>query len=348
MSKVRKCVVLIPTHARLKAVERTLQSLEKYIAGSTIDFVIFVSNNNKTGNLKDSIDELALQSSAIIAHPPYFASGNEHLIWMIENIPLEADWYWFFGDDDEIDLTSKSEIEHLLSLDQIDYIHATDAKINLTERTAFGPLQYLAKHYGVLELFSFWSSQIISHSTLTAIRASLKETALRSVFFDKSHPSASFAMSALLLAVAPFRAGAITRSPSIHSSHTPAEAPSGDITFWFRIHQHFCFLASLGLIASKENRNVFFHHRQPIWCKQALWVLGPLLNGKPLTISYYFDEILKVFNSVVENQDVRTERLLLNLSAEITRSLEAGLDEAARQSSLRQLLLIYNELMRSQ
>ena len=309
-----------------------------------IEFLIFLSNNNVDVKLRSSIDALGFQYKANVVHPPFLSNGNEHLIWMIENIHVSADWYWLFGDDDEVGFSALIELEYLLSLQTIDYIHATDAKVTLTKETEFGQLKALAKKYGILELFSFWSSQILSQSTLLQIREYLKLPHLRSIFFERNHPSASFAVSVLMLAAAKDRPGAIMKSPAVHSSHTPSEVPSGDISFWFHLHRHFSFLTSLGLLEERENRDIFLHHKQPIWNKQTMWLLAPLLRGQRVFVSHYFAEVIQIFKSVGSDKLVRSEALLVNLSAEISKSIELNSDKASRHSLLRQLHLIYSHL----
>jgi len=308
-----KCTVLLPTHRRVIATEKTLKSLSDCASRSIHKFEVILSNNNGHDlQFKTEITRIGEEYGATVVSPPQFLeSGNDHLLWLIEAINSDADWFWFFGDDDSPLPTANEEADQLMSMSELDYIHATDSKIRLCSHTDHGSLKHLARKYGVMELFSFWSSQIISKALLESLRGSLRQQEIRACLTNPAHPSAAFAMSVLLLHAGATASGAVMASPAVEAAHTPSELSGGDAWVWFQLDKHFDFLVQQNLLRLKEPRTVFYHHKQPMWIKQTLWLLRPVIEGRPVRIAELLEGSLRLLSFAARNDQTVAEEVLL-------------------------------------
>lgn len=308
-----KCTVLLPTHRRVIATEKTLKSLSDCASRSIHKFEVILSNNNGHDlQFKTEITRIGEEYGATVVSPPQFLeSGNDHLLWLIEAINSDADWFWFFGDDDSPLPTANEEADQLMSMSELDYIHATDSKIRLCSHTDHGSLKHLARKYGVMELFSFWSSQIISKALLESLRGSLRQQEIRACLTNPAHPSAAFAMSVLLLHAGATASGAVMASPAVEAAHTPSELSGGDAWVWFQLDKHFDFLVQQNLLRLKEPRTVFYHHKQPMWIKQTLWLLRPVIEGRPVRIAELLEGSLRLLSFAARNDQTLAEEVLL-------------------------------------
>ena len=306
------CAFIVPTYQKLIATEKTLRSLSEFSSGSKHQFKVILSNNNHDPRITSDIDRIALCHGATVIKPlHHFQSANDHLLWLVENIEIEADWYWLFGDDDFPLLTAQEELDQLMAMKELDYIHATDSKIRLCDHSEFGTLQNLSRKYGVLELFSFWSSQIVSKNLFKSLRHSTACQEIRQVLTNHGHPSAAFGMSVLLLHAGAASEGAVVSSPAVEASHTPSELQNAAGWVWFNLDAHFEFLISQKLLQPKEPRTTFYHHKQPMWMKQLQWLLRPFILGHAKQVTDILQKSLHLLRYVEECDQTSVETLFL-------------------------------------
>jgi hypothetical protein len=337
---------LIPTHGRFKALETTLAAIASTQWHRNTRVGVTVSNNNK-GNpdLASKVANLVTGNGFDLLEPNSQLTGNEHLMYLLTHAPLDADWYWIFGDDDSPTQECTEQLAQAMQQCDIDYIHATDEKISPFGNNIIAPLGALAVSYGVLELFSFWSSQIISRDYLIGVKKFIADS--NSLLpTDQSDPSTYFLLSLILLETGLRRHGLLLNKKAVSASHTPEELSHGDITYWFRVHMHFRRLVDRGLLPNKLPSDAFNHHYCPIWVKQSLWVLAPVLNDRDLKISPLFSEILSVFDLVDPSMQSLSDKSMIETIREVVKLLEIEADPSRRLQLKAVLIPIYSNFLK--
>jgi glycosyltransferase involved in cell wall biosynthesis len=168
--------IVIPSYNRVEKLQKTIASVIEY-ANKSIHFVsIFVSNNLSTDDTEQVL-KIATNNDSRISYRTRenHITGMEHIMELLTEIHIDADWYWTLGNDDLILPDAHLYLDKIISSENIDYIHAPVLQSMVQSKIAKGTVKEVVDSVGLLSLFGFFSSNIFSGDAIKAVQTELKK-----------------------------------------------------------------------------------------------------------------------------------------------------------------------------
>ncbi len=336
-----KIAFIIPTYNRAGKIGQCVDSIIEFSHAQDVDIEIIVCNNQST----DGTDELLKEYSknhrnfSFYVRKDFEKSGHESLLKLFEEIPNKYNWYWVMGDDDYIKIENPSLFNKILSIPGIDYIHASTPQKKYSDDLLLGPGIELSKKYGLIGLYGFISSQIISASALDEIQKLLANYKL-----DRTY---CFSHALLLHQVLQSRGGIIVSEGWVRNINDTPSDGSGDP--WLETARFFRQAHNHGVLNLPMESGFLMSEGKFLWRNFICWMI--LYSFKTKTpIDESRKKLIVDTIQLCSDADLATsETLLFNIICEELRYLHniKSQDEKIKNSIIGNLTNIYNHLNKS-
>ena len=336
-----KIAFVIPTYNRVGKIGQCIDSIIEFSRTQDVDIEIIVCNNQSTDGTTELLESYSKNhpNFSFYVRKDFEKSGHESLLKLLEEIPNKYNWYWLMGDDDYIKIENSSLFKTVLSIPGVDYIHASTPQKKYSEDLLLGSGMELSKKYGLLGLYGFMSSQIISSSALEEIQRLLANYKL-----DKTY---CFSHVLLLHQALQSRGGIIVSEGWVRNiDDTPSDG-SGDP--WLQTARFFREAHDHGVLNLPMESGFLMSEGKFLWRNFICWmILYSFRTKTPIDESRK-----KMINDTIQlcsDIDLATsETLLFNIICEELRYLHdvRNQDEEIKNSIIGNLTNIYNQLNQS-
>lgn len=334
-----KIAFLIPTYNRIGKIGRCIDSIIEFSHQVTdIEIQIIVCNNKSTDQTILLLEKYKNKhpNFSFYTREIFEKTGHESILKILEEVPNKYDWYWLMGDDDCIKIENSSLLNSVLSIPNLDYIHASTPQKKYSDDLLLGPGIELSKKYGLIGLYGFMSSQIISSSALEEVKNLISNYKL-----DKTY---CFSHALLLHQVLQSKGGIIVSEGWVRNiDDTPSEG-SGDP--WLETAKHFREAHDYGVLNLPIDSGFLMSEGKFLWRNFICWMILHSFKTKSSIDESRKKLISETIKLCSDINLVSSETLLLNIICNELAYLYdiKNQDEKIKNSIIGNLTNIYNQL----
>lgn len=191
-------VVAIPTFNRLPHLRRALSALAQLRVPRSMQLTVAISNIASTDGTSEFLDKVKLPNAEMRIHNEPDPRSRLNFVFLSKVVPVDADWVWLHGDDDQIlDNKALEKIVRVLGAEgheAASMLVVPQAKrTRATGRTYVGKTIDLCNTHGFHEIMG-WISQLIMrgsiyHSAMEALeKSSVSITSDESLTTNRNSP----------------------------------------------------------------------------------------------------------------------------------------------------------------
>lgn len=332
-----KLAFIIPTYNRSTKIVKCIDSILEFKKLQSYEVHIIVCNNASTDNTESVLNNYTTQQNlSFYTREKFEPSGHESLIKLLEEIPADYDWYWMMGDDDYIDIKNQSLFSSIFSIKDIDYIHASSSNEGTSDQLFIGSGSDLTEKYGLLGLFGFISSQIISKSILIKIKNTLKDYKLSKKY--------CFAHALLLYQTLLSEKGIVVNDNWVRNVDDKPSDGSGEP--WLETAKYLKEAHDHGVLKTPLSRGFLISEKKLLWRNFICWLI---LHSFSSRMPIDDENILKVQKTIELCNDEELISREINMFKIICEELkfihnEENQEPEIRDSFIQNLTNLYNHL----
>jgi glycosyltransferase involved in cell wall biosynthesis len=333
-----KVSILIPTFNRLKNLSRCIDSAVDFSKKSRHEIDIHICDNLTNDGTNEFLKKAACLNSNIkpFRRTEFIPSGHENLVRWLESIPNERDWYWVLGDDDVLISENTEYFDNLIEMNGIDYIHVPTPDLILNQNLIVDKVSGLVDFFGLIEIFSFFSNQIISKASLECIKQTIYKN---NEAFNYEY---CFIHALTLFIALEDKIGAISNFPLVNYQDGIPSNNSG--IPWFDTAENLILLNQKKLINLPRNKEFFLSRGNLLWRMFTQWVILNSINTKTAPSKILEEKIKKTINLCNDQELAESDALLVDDAFFILEILfnEESLNESIKIRLKNQIINIYN------
>ena len=334
-----KVAFAIPTFNRAEKISKCIDSIIEFSHQiQDIEIEIIVCNNQSTDGTAILLENYKKKHTnfSFYTRKIFEKTGHESILKLLEELPTKYNWYWLMGDDDYIKIENSALFKSVLSIPNVDYIHASTPQKKYSDDLLLGPGIELSKKYGLIGLYGFISSQIISSSALDEIKIILSNYNLEKTY--------CFSHALLLHQVLQSKGGIIVSDGWVRNiDDTPSDG-SGDP--WLETAKFFREAHVHGVLNLPIDSGFLMSEGKFLWRNFICWMIIYSFKTK----SSIDESRIKLINDTIQLCSdinlVASEKLIFNIICEELRYLHDTKyqDEKIKNSIIGNLTNIYNQL----
>lgn len=332
-----KLSILIPTYNRCEKLRICINSAVEFMSKSRHEVEIIVRDNVSTDETNEYLKNASAKDSRIKSsrRDIFIPSGHENLVRWFTEIEDTSDWYWILGDDDVLTTENIELFDRLLDMADIDYIHIPTPKLILNDNLIIDKISGISDYFGLLEIFSFFSNQIISKSALSSIKYWLNAHG-KSLNFEYCF------IHALVLSCALHdKKGAISNFSFVnYQNGTPSENSGVP---WFDTAQNIKLLSDQKIINIPLKKEFFLSRGVFIWRLFTQWLIRYALENNTQPDELLHKKIIDTINLISDQDLKRSDTELVRIAINNLRLANSGIcNEEANNHMRNQAIDIYN------
>lgn len=332
-----KIAFVIPTYNRSNKIQKCIDSILDFRKSQEIEIHIIVCNNMSTDGTEAILENYSTKPNFIFySREKFETSGHESLIKLLEELPINYDWYWIIGDDDYINIRNHTLFNSIFNSKELDYIHASSIHEGRSDQIFIGSGADLTEKYGLIGLYGFISSQIISLTTLIAIKEKLKNYKLSKEY--------CFSHALLFYQVLLTKKGAIISDDWIRNVDDKPSDGSGEP--WLETAKYLKEAHDHGILKIPLSRGFLISEKKLLWRNFICWtILHSFSSKKPIDAS----KTLQIQETIKLCEDTELASRELHLFKIICEELNyihssTTKEDPIKDSILQNLTNIYNNL----
>lgn len=335
-----KIKIIIPTYNRCNDLKNCLDSIIAFNQKTEILIDVLVCDNMSTDHTKSLLEIYSKEYYFIefYRREIFEKTGHASTLKLLEEIENTHDWYWIFGDDDILDIEDINQFKAVFELPKINYIHASTHYKIFHDQIIVDNITSIVKNLGILDLFGFISSQIISKNILDAIKQKISENPGA---YDYDY---CFVHTLVLFDCLKNYSGAITNSGWIRNiDDKPSEGSSEP---FFHIAKFLSKASEKKIITLPEYKTFFLFEKRYIWRNFICWIISYCINTKTVPDEAYKPIIQAHINLCNDEELIRGDSLLLDLTFNM---LHLAYSESLKKQDhnpalINEVIKIYNHL----